>query len=214
MKAGYLNAKKRAFIALLLANNMNIEATCKARSISVPTARKWFRENDFKAELQRRQDILSAAADITAHELIGLFVTQARADMADILPDNPIVKEARLRGVSHLIKKIEVIEEIERKPNGTTGTVLKRRTKIELVDASKAAIQLCKLMGLEMRDDELERARTAVRTCMAMKGCSPEEAISILVPHFPAVIRLRDEFAGKLSVIDIERIEKNASNND
>lgn len=195
-----LNSKHRSFIALLLANNSNIEATCRAEKVSVQTAHNWLKQKDFAAELARRQEILSAAANVTAVEVIGTLASHLRADIADILPDEPVVIAARARGVSHLINQIEIITTTRR--DGTE----EKRVKIKLVDSGKAAAQLSKLMGLETRDDAKERARNAVRALMALQNCSPEDAISILAPHNPHVAYLRDEFAGQsLAVIDVEK---------
>lgn len=195
-----LNAAHRQFVALLLANNGNIDATCRALRVIPQTARNWMQQKDFAAELARRQEILSAAANVTAVEVIGTLASQMRADIADILPDDPIVEAARKRGVSHLIQSIK-IKTITRQ-NGDE----ERNVEIKMVDASKAAVQLSKLMGLEARDDAKERARTAIRALMDMKGCSAEEAISILAPHNPHVIHLRDEFAGNsAAIIEITR---------
>lgn len=122
--------------------------------------------------------------------MIGLLACQLRADIADVLPDEPIAIAARERGVSHLIQQIEVTTTT--RPNGTE----EKKVKLKIVDAGKAAAQLSKLKGLEARNDPRERARSAIRALMDLKQCSAEDAISILAPHNPTVTQLRDEFAG------------------
>lgn len=196
-RALLLDAKQRSYIATLLSLNLNWEAACRARKVPYSTACKWFKQPDFQAELARRQEILSSAANVTAAEVIGLLASQLRADIADVLPDEPIVIAARERGVSHLIRKIKV-RTITRPDGDEEKTV-----ELEMVDAGKAAAQLSKLMGLEARDDSRERARSAIRALMDLKQCSAEDAILILAPHNPTVTQLRDEFAGG-PVIDIQ----------
>jgi len=196
-----LTVVHREFIALLCANRYNIEATARAQGHNIATVRKWFEHQDFKEELARRQEILSAAANVTAAEVIGILASQLRADIADVLPDVEVVRKARARGVSHLIRDVE-IKTITRRDGSVEETV-----KVKMVDSTKAAIQLARLMGLEARDDSLERARQAIRSIMDLKPCSAEEAISILAPHNPVVTRLRDEFAGTGLVIAMSQSE-------
>lgn len=195
MKSAALSAQQKGYIALLLANGHNIEATAKAKGLALPTVRSWFRNPAFKAALLQRQEILSNVANITQAEVVGLLISFARADLADILPDEPIVEAARKAGVSHVIKKLRSKKVTKR--NGEVEETI----EIEVHDPAKALVQLCKLLGLEGRDDELERGRTAIRTAMALNGFSPEQAIIQLAPHFPAVVRLREEFCG--AAIDV-----------
>jgi hypothetical protein len=194
-----LSAAHRQFIALYLANNGHLEATCRGLKILPQTARNWMKQPDFLAEMGRRQEILSGAANVTAAEVIGTLASQMRADIADLLPDEEIVVAARKRGVSHLIQSIKI-----KKIHRLNGEV-EVQTELKVVDAGKAAIQLSKLMGLETRDDAKERARNAVRALMDLNQCSPEEAISILAPHNPHVNLLRDEFAGSGPIIQITK---------
>ena len=196
-RALLLDSKQRSYIATLLSLNLNWKAACRASNVPYSTARKWLKQPDFQAELARRQEILSAAANVTAAEVIGLLASQLRADIADVLPDEPIVMAARERGVSHLIQQIEITTTT--RADGSE----EKKVKLKMVDAGKAAAQLSKLMGLEMRDDLKERARTAIRTLMDLEQCSSEEAILSLAPHYPIVAQLRDEFAGK-PVIEIK----------
>ncbi len=190
-------SRHRQFIALLCANNGNLAATCRSMGVTTMAASNWLKQKDFAAELARRQEILSTAANVTGAEVIGILASQMRADIADVLPDEPIVIAARERGVSHLIRKIK-IRTITRPDGDEEKTV-----ELEMVDAGKAAAQLSKLMGLEARDDSKERARSAIRALMDLKQCSPEEAISILAPHNPTVTALRDEFAGNGPIFEM-----------
>ena len=127
------------------------------------------------------------------------MVALSRADLADILPNDPVIKEARKNGQSHLIKKFEKITVTRTLRNGEKE--VEERVKLEMHDAVKPLLALVDLLGLKTRDDELERARTAIRTAMTLNNLSPEAAILQLSPHYPAVIRLREEFCG--AAIDV-----------
>lgn len=176
--------QQRDFVAAYLSLNCDFESTCRAKKVNRNTAQRWFKDARFLEHLNKRQAIIASIADITAAEVIGTLVSQMRADIADIFPDNPVLRKASAAGVSHLIKKLKV----------TTRKNGDEHIEIELVDSNKAAVQLSKLMALETRDDEMERARLAIRAVMAMKGCSALEAIHIVAPHVPAVLKLRSEF--------------------
>jgi hypothetical protein len=45
---------------------------------------------------------------VQTNEVIGTLVSHLRADLGDILPDNPIVKQAKAVGLSHLRRKVVV----------------------------------------------------------------------------------------------------------
>lgn len=194
-----LTAQQRSFINLLLANNFDKAQTAAAKGISVHVMRKWFQNPRFKEYLQQRQAILDSVAEITQQEVVALLVSHARADLGDVLPDEPIIQQARANGVSHLIKKLKVTETEHRDGR------IEKKVEIEIHDPSKALSLLTDMLGLKNRDDDLERARTAIRAAIALNGFSPEEAIRRLAPHFPAVVRLRDEFCGR--VIDVPLLE-------
>jgi len=204
-----LTAVQRSYISTLLALNGNWTDACRARKIEYHTVRKWQEDPRFLEELQRKQAILSSAADVMTAEVIGTLASQMRADIYDVLPNIPEVKRARANGVSHLIRKIKVTTSRHTHKDGSHTT--ERRVELEMVDSNKAAIQLAKLMGLPGMDDELERTRNAIRTCIDLKSISAEEAILMLTPHFPAAPRLRDEFLG-MAIGPVIEMEKSDSN--
>lgn len=192
-----IESLQRSYIAALGALSWNFEAACRAKNVPRKTVESWLKNPAFLAELHKRREILATAADITAIEVIGLIASQMRADIADVLPDEPIVIAARKAGVSHLIKELDVREIVKRSlSTGDDVEVVERHVKVKLHDSQKAAQMLTKLMGLEARDDELERTRTAIRTAMAMLDLTADEAILKITPHYPAAPRLREEFAG------------------
>jgi len=195
-----VNAVQRSFIAALGALNWNFQAACRAKNIPEQTVNSWLKNPAFVAEFHRRKELLAAAADITAVEVIGTVASHLRADIADLLPDEPVVIAARKAGVSHLIKELRITETVKRVRGSKDEETVDRVIHLKMVDSQKAAQTLGKWMGIEARDDELERTRTAIRTAMAMFDMSAEEAILKITPHFPAAPRLREEFAGGVRV--------------
>jgi hypothetical protein len=98
-----------------------------------------------KAEIERRRESRMAEANIQANEVLGTLVSHLRADLGDIMPDNPIVKQAKAQGLSHLLRKVTVKEYFD-KLKGATVT----ETTVELHNSQTAAKQLCAIMGLEV----------------------------------------------------------------
>jgi phage terminase small subunit len=98
-----------------------------------------------KAEIERRRESRMAEANIQANEVIGTLVSHLRADLGDILPDNPIVKQAKAVGLSHLLRKVTVKEYFDK-----TKQAVVTETTVELHNSQTAAKQLCAIMGLEV----------------------------------------------------------------
>jgi phage terminase small subunit len=98
-----------------------------------------------KAEIERRRESRMAEANIHANEVIGTLVSHLRADLGDILPDNPIVKQAKAVGLSHLLRKVTVKEYFDKSKQATVT-----ETTVELHNSQTAAKQLCAVMGLEV----------------------------------------------------------------
>jgi len=102
-------------------------------------------ENLTKPNIRGRIRERVAEAKVEADEVIGTLVSQMRADIAEILPDNPIVAAASARGVSHWIKKLMVKEYYDKRKDAVV-----KETTIELHSSQAAAKQLCTIMGLDV----------------------------------------------------------------
>jgi phage terminase small subunit len=98
-----------------------------------------------KAEIERRRESRMAEANIHANEVLGTLASHMRADIGEIMPDNPIVQRAREAGVSHWIRKVTVKEYFDKSKQATVT-----ETTVELHNAQTAAKQLCAVMGLEV----------------------------------------------------------------
>lgn len=184
----------------------NLSVAAQASGITVRAAQLAMKRTAVREYLDQRIRILSEAGSASINELMSLLVSHARADIADILPDVEIVRQARKAGVSHLIKSIRVKRKTH--PDGT----VEEDVDLAMVDSQKALKQLCHIMGLDdpFRDDELERTRKALHTAMAIMNLSAEEAILKITPHFPAAPRLRDEFIGK-PIVDMHELSERPS---
>jgi phage terminase small subunit len=190
-----LTLQQQAFITTLSALYFNVPKACNAVGLAEQTAKTWLKRPDFKAAVERRKQQFAAAADAQITELFGLLMQHSRVDMADILPNVPLVQAAKKAGFSHLIKKVKYQERILRSNDPKIKDIVETRTEVEVVDAQKACALLGKWLNVEHREDDMERARIAVRAAMAMLNLTAEEAIMRMTPHFPAAPKLREEFA-------------------
>jgi hypothetical protein len=122
------------------------------------------------------------AAQIDTNEIVGTLVSHMRGDLADIVPDDDVLAQARANGVSHLIKEIEI-----------TKDGRETKYKIKIHDSQSAAKQLCNVFGLEKLPapnpetvSRLDRAIERFIEKAAGKGLvvTPEQARDKLMPYF------------------------------
>jgi len=142
-----LTMKQKIFVENYLSNGGN--ATQAARdagySGSPDTLKQMASENLAKPYIQERINARIAEAGVQANEVIGTLASHMRADIADIVPNNPIVRRARESGVSHWIRKLTVKEYFDKSKQATVT-----ETTVELHNAQTAAKQLCAVMGLDV----------------------------------------------------------------
>ncbi len=140
-----LTGKRELFIEHYISNGYNgkraAEAAGYAKGHAAETEASRLLRN---AEIQERVRARVAEAGVQTNEVIGTLVSQMRADIAEILPDNPIVAAASARGVSHWIKKLIVKEYYDKRKDAVV-----KETTIELHSSQAAAKQLCTIMGLD-----------------------------------------------------------------
>ena len=145
MSENRLTAKQEMFIEHYLSGGYNgkraAEAAGYAKGHAAETEASRLLRN---AEIQERVRARVAEAGVQTNEVIGTLVSQMRADIAEILPDNPIVAAASARGVSHWIKKLIVKEYYDKRKDAVV-----KETTIELHSSQAAAKQLCTIMGLD-----------------------------------------------------------------
>jgi hypothetical protein len=178
-----LRLKDRLLVDRYIALQGDLSAAARASEITVRAAQIALKKTAVREYLDQRVGLLSEASTASANEVISVLVSHMRADIADVFPDEPIVRKAREAGVSHLIKRIKVRED----KHGN------RTIEIELHDSQKAANTLARIFGIVGEDDP-QKARSALKLYMELQKCSAEVAIVALAPHIPAVLRVRDEF--------------------
>jgi phage terminase small subunit len=88
-----------------------------------------------------------AESGVHANEVIGTLASQMRADLADIDPNDPLLKRAKKAGVSHLIKRLKTTTRYV--PAGKGKKPIKEvKQELELYSAQEAAKQLAAIKGL------------------------------------------------------------------
>jgi hypothetical protein len=191
--------KDRSFVDYYFLAKRNVARAAEIARVPLRTARRIIAKPEIKLLIEERQAELSAIAMASAGEIVGILLRQARGDIADLFPDEPILQEARKNGYSRLVKKIKIKETIRRErkkgeeSEDTEEEIIDRNIELEMYSAQSASQTLTKIFGLDSQD-ELERGRTAIKMYCEMKDCGPEEAIIALAPHVPAVIKVKDEF--------------------
>jgi len=131
-----------------------------------------------------------AQSNVSTQEIIGTLVSHMRGDLADIFPDDPVLKAARKRGVSHLIKKLERKEHFIVREEGEEP-IREVVTKIEIHNAHSAAKHLTNVFGLEKLpglNPETEKELNAMVEKLIKKAAekgvevTPEQARAKLTP--------------------------------
>ncbi len=142
-----LTHKQANFIESFLSNGGN--ATQAARdagySGTPDTLKQVASENLAKPYIRRRIAERMQEARIHTDEVIGTLASHMRADIGEIMPDNPVVRQAKAVGLSHLIRKVVVKEYFDKSKQAVVT-----ETTVELHNAQTAAKQLCAVMGLEV----------------------------------------------------------------
>lgn len=119
-------------------------------------------------------------AKLQTNEVIGTLASQMRADMAEILPDNEILQQARERGLSHLIKKMKTTERYTKDGERIVTH------EFEMYSAQEAAKQLCAVFGLNKMPgaNPNEAAKEALRAILNETGLAEDRARQIVATRF------------------------------
>jgi hypothetical protein len=142
MSENRLTAKQEKFVEDYISNGGN--ATQAAGDAGYRHPNKRGPENVVKSGIRERIAARTAEAKIHTDEVIGTLASHMRADIGEIMPDNPVVKRAKEAGVSHWIKRLTIKEYWDK----SKGAVV-QETSVELHSSQAAAKQLCSIMGLD-----------------------------------------------------------------
>lgn len=199
-----ISLKHRTFVDYYFFAKGNVERAAEMAGITGRTAHRIIARPEVKALIEERQAELSAVVMASTTEVVGILMRQARGDIADIMPNEPLLQEAKKNGLSRLIKKIKIKETVklgESADGEEAEQLIERNIELEMYSAQAASQTLVKVYGLDSQD-ELERGRTAIKMYCEMENCSPQVAIIALAPHVPAVIRVKDEFLRRAQLTD------------
>jgi hypothetical protein len=151
---------------------------------SPKTARVIASQNLTKLNIQERVKARVAESQVETNEIIGTFASQMRGSLADIAPEDELLKAAKERGVDHLIKKLKVttrlIPQKGHDEDGNPEPPIKEVThEFELYSAQEAAKQLAGIKGLmkELAKNPEEQAREAYSRLVADFKDIPAETI-------------------------------------
>lgn len=137
-------------------------------------------QNLVKLSIQGRIQERLEDSKLQTNEVIGTLASQMRADMADILPDNEILQQAKESGLSHLIKKMKTTERFTKDGERVVTH------EFEMYSAQEAAKQLCSVFGLNKLPalNPNDAAREALRAILNETGLAEEEARRIVASRF------------------------------
>jgi hypothetical protein len=196
-----LTPKREKFVRNYIENGGNgkkaaVDAGFAPGASAEVEASRLLRNAKVQEKIRERLDAAQLLGDF---EIVGTLAEHMRADLADIVPDDEMLRQARANGVSHLIKKLKI--RTRYLPQGRGKEPIKEVThEIQIHDSQSAARTLAKIRGLEKMPDEnpqfaerfKRRYERAVEKFIEAKlgrgeECSREEAITALSQIEPEI---------------------------
>lgn len=155
-------------------------ATRAARVAGYKHPNKRGPENVVKRGIQERIQARIEDAKVQTNEVIGTLASHMRADIAEILPDNEVLRKAKKAGLSHLIKKMKTIERYTKDGERIVTH------EFEMYSAQEAAKQLCAVFGLNKLPgvNPNEAAKDALKAILSETDLSEEKARQIVAARF------------------------------
>jgi len=160
-KSEKLPPRRRAFADNFIANGGNGKKAAEDAGFAkgagaAVEASRLLRNAKVQAHIQARLD----DASIKNSEILGTLASHMRADLADIFPENKVLREAKLSGNSHLIRKIKQKERFIPQADGRPP-IREVDTEIEIHDSQSAAKYLAKIRGMEQapRENDADHVR-------------------------------------------------------
>jgi hypothetical protein len=147
-KSGTLTPRRQILAARIAKGDSIKEAARKAGYKGTTLTSKVYslaQSPHIKAQIRAN---IRAAHSLDTDEIVGSLVTDMRADIYDLLPDNEMVKSAHERGVSFMIKKIK--QRVRRIPQGTgEEPIIEETTELEVYSRQEAARQLASILKMQ-----------------------------------------------------------------
>lgn len=192
--------KKRRFAEEFVANGGN--ATKAAQSVGAPeagasvTGHRMLRDAKTQDYIREFSDEMREYAVLRSVDVLGLLGSHLRIDPAEFLDGHGrfAVTKARDGGKTRWIKRLRVRERQIPVPEGEPE-ILEITHEIEFHDAQRAAIQLCKVFGLEQspRQNERDQVEAAIKGYMRDANCTRAEALEQLSAVSPIVAKYASE---------------------
>lgn len=153
-----LTLREEAFVASYIQNGGNAtgagrSAGYKGKSGARVTAHRLLTRANISAEIAKRRAELRRASDVSAQEVIQTLASHLRSDITELLGASGSFDLAKVRssGLGRLIKSMD----LKRVPPKRATARKKARpatiyvSKLQLHSAQSAAVQLCKVLGIE-----------------------------------------------------------------
>lgn len=155
-------------------------ATRAARVAGYKHPNKRGPENVVKRGIQERIKNRIEDAKMQTNEVIGTLASHMRSDIAEILPDNEVLRRAKKAGLSHLIKKMKTTERYTKDGERVVTH------EFEMYSAQEAAKQLCAVFGLNKlpATNPNDAAREALQSILSETGISEDQARQIVAARF------------------------------
>jgi phage terminase small subunit len=102
-----------------------------------------------KPSVQARIQERIRESQVNTNEIIGTLVSHMRGDLAEVVPNDEFLKEAKRNGVSHLIKELEITKRQVIGANEDDPGAIETKYKIKIHDSQSAAKHLTTVFGLE-----------------------------------------------------------------
>lgn len=155
-------------------------ATRAARVAGYKHPNKRGPENVVKRGIQQRIQARLEDSRLQTNEVIGTLASHMRSDIAEILPENEILKQAKKAGLSHLIKKMKTIERYTKDGERVVTH------EFEMYSAQEAAKQLCAVFGLNKLPgvNPNAAAKEALQVILAETGLAEDKARQIVAQRF------------------------------
>lgn len=137
-------------------------------------------QNLTKLNVQERVQKRIEESKIQTNEVIGTLVSHMRGDLAEVLPDNEFLAQAKEAGLSHLVKKVKTTERYTKDGERIVTH------EFEMYSAQEAAKQLCAVFGLIKMPatNPNDAAREALRAILAETGLPENKARQIVASRF------------------------------
>lgn len=179
-----LTVKQEKFVEGVLRHGNATKAASDA-GYSPKTARVIASQNLTKLNIQERVKERIAESHVEGNEVIGTLASQMRGSLADIVPEDELLKTARENGVDHLIKKLKVhTRYIPQKGHDEEGNpmlpIREVTHEFEIYSSQEAAKQLAGIKGLvkELGKNPEDAARSALAEFLAKNPKAKREEIA------------------------------------